>query len=419
MSDQEKSPILESYKDKLNYLQRVIIIFLGVAFFFFFMTLLPYYSIKADNYMLSKIDNLVNQTSYNIGYINQSLNEQISKANSTYMPQKKLSEQYNNNANEDVNRYYKQLINDTSSDEALRRITQPTCKDKILRSDAWINCNVLQKTQQLQKVVNTEIPTTTFKLNNTLITKIENTISLQDELTADSKNLLNTDYFLLIKNALENLLPQNQTGMNVQKLDPVDYKQRISFIQRTFGNVKEYIGTIHNQTDNKANSIQNRFTQLETPITGKIPIDFNDMVAVFPVAIAVVFFFCTQILRDTIRLFNEIYNNKGRLKLTDKYVSSIAPLWIRENRWKEQIPAFMVLVTPVILFITSLSMIVSIWLSVVKGDRFPPFVAAYDFNMYLYIALYSLSALLYLYCYYKILPEIRSLYNGENSVKTK
>ena len=67
MSNQE-SLLFESYKDKANSLQRTIIIFLGIAFFFFFMILIPYYSLKVDTYRLSIIYGLLNNTLQDISY---------------------------------------------------------------------------------------------------------------------------------------------------------------------------------------------------------------------------------------------------------------------------------------------------------------------------------------------------------------
>ena len=72
----EENLLFENYKDKSNSLQRTIIIFLGIAFFFFFMILIPYYSLKVDTYRLSNIYGLLNNTLEDISYSASAISDQ-------------------------------------------------------------------------------------------------------------------------------------------------------------------------------------------------------------------------------------------------------------------------------------------------------------------------------------------------------
>ena len=65
----EENPNFESFKDKSNQVQRVMVIFLGVALFFFFMILLPYFSLRVDNYHFSNLERLSDIISGNFAYI--------------------------------------------------------------------------------------------------------------------------------------------------------------------------------------------------------------------------------------------------------------------------------------------------------------------------------------------------------------
>ena len=82
----EENSLFETYKDKSNSLQRTVLIFLGIAFFFFFMILIPCYSLKVDTHKLSNI----------YGILNKTLDDILYTANA-------LSNQYNENLEQNLN----------------------------------------------------------------------------------------------------------------------------------------------------------------------------------------------------------------------------------------------------------------------------------------------------------------------------
>ena len=69
----EQNSIFQSFKDKSNQAQRVLVIFLGASFFFFFMILLPYFSLRVDSYNLSNLHDLSDTIFQNVNYFRQKL----------------------------------------------------------------------------------------------------------------------------------------------------------------------------------------------------------------------------------------------------------------------------------------------------------------------------------------------------------
>ena len=160
-----------------------------------------------------------------------------------------------------------------------------------------------------------------------------------------------------------------------------------------------------------------RFNATEFPIVGKIPISFNDLVAVFPLALAVSFFYFIAILRDSIRLRKILEKNSKNSKNDDiqQYLSNV-PFWIDPTRPKRQVGqrlslfmSWIVLALPGILFIISVSMILYIWdTMLIKNDIFPPFTAALDLNKFIYQILYGISSIILIISYLVLIKEVRT-----------
>ena len=78
--------------------------------------------------------------------------------------------------------------------------------------------------------------------------------------------------------------------------------------------------------------LANRFDQFESPI-GKIPLGFNEVIAMFPMLLAIGFlvysFLLTQVMRLRIELRNK-YQSGDPFGITkvDHFVSFLGPLWI-------------------------------------------------------------------------------------------
>ncbi|MGH9982965.1 MAG: hypothetical protein ACRD8W_03315 [Nitrososphaeraceae archaeon] len=70
--------IQKTFENRSSDLQRSFIILVGVGLFFFFLLLLPYYSLKLESEHLSRSDWLLDDTSVVIGLLNDIINQSTS-----------------------------------------------------------------------------------------------------------------------------------------------------------------------------------------------------------------------------------------------------------------------------------------------------------------------------------------------------
>ncbi|MGI0045539.1 MAG: hypothetical protein ACRD47_17710, partial [Nitrososphaeraceae archaeon] len=70
--------IQKTFENRTSDLQRSFIILVGIGLFFFFLLLLPYYSLKLESERLSRSDWLLDDTSVVIGLLNDIINQSTS-----------------------------------------------------------------------------------------------------------------------------------------------------------------------------------------------------------------------------------------------------------------------------------------------------------------------------------------------------
>jgi hypothetical protein len=73
--DDKINEIQKTFENRSSDLQRSFIILIGVGLFFFFLLLLPYYSLKLESERLSRSDWLLDDTSAIIGLLNDIINQ--------------------------------------------------------------------------------------------------------------------------------------------------------------------------------------------------------------------------------------------------------------------------------------------------------------------------------------------------------
>lgn len=176
-----------------------------------------------------------------------------------------------------------------------------------------------------------------------------------------------------------------------------------NFINITISKVLAPLDTVAFQINNRTGEFEKRFAQFEAPVVGKIPVGFNEMVAIFPVSLAIVFVYLVGTLRDVVLLKRLPNNNEAK-----EYLSG-ATVWIDPNRPDSEkgsakilqaALAWTVLSLPLALFISSIDLIYQIWNYVpVRADKFPVFIGAPDFNMSFYTGLYIFSAIAFALSY--------------------
>ncbi len=138
---------------------------------------------------------------------------------------------------------------------------------------------------------------------------------------------------------------------------------------------------------------------------------FNEMLAVFPLALSVVFWYLVMTLRDTIKLRKTLEkrgtrNIKSYLAGSSLWIDPKRPPVGQKGHTLHPIMAWMVLIIPFILFIISVGLILSMWYSIpVEGDKFPAFVAAVEFNKLTYDIIYGISTVLFAFSYVRLIKE--------------
>jgi hypothetical protein len=421
MSDKDDF-VLESYKDKSNSVKNITIIFLGVALFFFFMVLIPYYSLRLDGHRISEIDGLLAQARDNISSVNQSLIQQQAKNattiyNSLFLsnPIPKQYEKY-----ESIRTQYFKAVNSTAiyasqlnnaaqikdpntRNSTLQQLTYKDCKGKVMSPD-WFSCNLNHKDRELKESVRFPSSLIAFApLNNTIEAALNKAIDLQDKLIEDSKNFqLNTSNFVMVKNALKKLNDPKNLSIplnNSKYLEDIIHNVKTkNFINITISKVLAPLDTVVSEINNRTGDFEKRFDQFEAPVVGKIPVGFNEMIAIFPISVAIVFVYLTATLRDLILLKRKC----TKIKVSD------AAIWIDPDRPESGWPkvlhaalAWTVLIIPLALFISSWYLIFQIWDYVpVANAKFPVFTGAPDFNKSLYMWLYVLGVISFILSYF-------------------
>lgn len=388
----------ETFTDKWNYLQRVTIIFLGVSFFFFFMILIPYFSLKVDGYHLFKMDKLIHSIIAYTDFILQKYNNSIKQ---TY------TQPIQDKANDRL-MFYNNLTSKSADNEKLRAITSPECLSSQLRTPPWLTCNLNAFDQKHQ---NTPSQNNEVRFNASDIQHIKqalgNISTLMEDFNAETKSLpINTAHFADFETSLKQLngsLSESaiSTGQAINlQADALKLNQ----------DVKSQDLLVSNHTD----ALLKRFDVLDLPLVGKIPMGFNEMVAVFPIALAIVYLFFITIVRDTIRL-RKILEKKSADSNVNEYLSGV-PVWLDPRRPKcrnaqtlHLIVAWTVLAVPAILFVASVVLILYVWDQMyISDDKFPAFMAAADLNKYLYRILYGISSLIFIVSYVVLIKEVKN-----------
>jgi hypothetical protein len=221
--DDKISEIQKTFENRSTDLQRSFIILVGVGLFFFFLLLLPYYSLKIESERLSRSDWLLDDTSVVIGLLNDIINQSArieQQSNNFNTEHSKIRLDVENYAASLNKIHY--LLNRTGvsvREPGIQRLIEliplnPACDQLEPISRAWVDCNLQVKNNQSALAVK-NLYSSTF-----------NAISpIQSRLVTDAQEVEN-----LVANITKQLSnkppPSNQTSTTVLTLpgigSPVD-----------------------------------------------------------------------------------------------------------------------------------------------------------------------------------------------------
>lgn len=163
------------------------------------------------------------------------------------------------------------------------------------------------------------------------------------------------------------------------------------------------------------NKLEYRLNQTEFPF-GKIPINLDESIAAFPVALGVGFLISASYLANSIQLRKELhvwYKSKYKevtKSLLDERIALIAPLWIDpSNSVNIRIMKFTVFMIPLFTFILSIFLI-SNYVLFRHGNEILSSLFSYgaSLNPFIYLGIYLVCSAFFLYGIFITIIAIRS-----------
>jgi hypothetical protein len=179
-------------------------------------------------------------------------------------------------------------------------------------------------------------------------------------------------------------------------------------IQNSQSNLERAIN-IKNTLIERLNNLTQRWKEIQSPF-GTLPIDFTNLLAIFPLGLSSGFLLCSMWLAESIRLRRLIHfmrddneERKGE-NLKNEKVYHIAPLWIDPpNPNQNRTARLLLLAIPFVIFILSVEIISYTW----EHAPSTPFPAASDVNKNLYYAVYAAGIGMFVYSFWLVISEVR------------
>jgi tetratricopeptide (TPR) repeat protein len=442
--------LFEQYTDKSKHFQRVFTIVVGISVFFFLMILFPYFSLKYEYNSISQFNPLMN----NMSKVTTQLDRII---NNTQTIQNNIQEFHdtgitwyqdldNSSRQLDLIEYLKGEFNLTLSNSTLQQNLFERfaggygikCDYEPFGSNAWQDCNyrsiardyesrTANIVENIRKQIIELVNKTDIQINqlNTTLSNTNSEIQRLHYLSQFGIDTLNLRTFFIdardnLQTMRTNLLSIDESLEDFSFANFEGYSSDFNLNQEGFGRKLEEAVNIlqiakqsieqsnNNLVDQKirinsiAQKIADRLEQPNSP-WGILPIGFDELASVFPIALAGGFFICVSSFIDTMNLrkeFHRSYKHLVKNSITDQQIISIAPLWLDPLRPEQnKIMHFAVLIIPFVIFIAGCVLIFYSWTSpnMSIGGEYT--------NRYIFGGLYLLSGGLFTYGYFKIIKE--------------
>ncbi|MPZ06444.1 MAG: hypothetical protein GEU26_08510 [Nitrososphaeraceae archaeon] len=452
--DEDKiNEIQKTFENRSSDLQRSFIILVGVGLFFFFLLLLPYYSLKLESERLSRSDWLLDDTSVVIGLLNDIINQSTSieeQSNQFNIEHAKIKEDVETYAASLNKIHY--LLNRTGiaiTGAGIQRLIEqiplnPACDPLAPISRGWVDCNLQVRNNQSAFTIK-NLYSSTFSaispIQSQLVSDAEEVEGLigniRKQLSAESTSanqesnstltlpsvqppvdqiatdLGPTPYLSNVTNELRNLRTYSAPSTGVleftQALSPQTREKIIQFrteLERFRNGFEAGVSFVVDGIKR----LEGRFNQFESPL-GNIPLGLNEAIVWFPFFLAAGFFVFSHILQQTMIIKKELHtlmqarNDPRAIARIDRHITILSSLWIDPIIPKRKQPVQLVLFfVPFLLFIAS-SLLVNSIVTLDNPDirEDDPFIAANSFNLGIYNWLFIVSWGLIIAGYVRIL----------------
>lgn len=293
------------------------------------------------------------------------------------------------------------------------------------------NSDIASLTPEIRNITN-EIKTVSDNAHNTT-SKVNDEIKAVNALLPKKDSLPiiagnNTEALSKLKNLLNNVTyQQNATIKFASEAMKTDNEAISSYYKRNSSLSHNLAMAISNKTSSQKRLIEatnatkidsaklvnltKRWEEIQSPF-GNFPIDFTNLLAIFPISLAGGFLVCSVLLSQSIHLRRAIHHNYAKKKgsgdnVKDKDIHLFAPLWIDPvNVEQNKFLQFLILLIPFIIFLLSVTMIIYSW----QYAPSEPFAAANNLSKNIYYSLYAFDIGIFIFSYWRIINEVRYYY---------
>jgi F5/8 type C domain len=371
--------LLELYDGKANDFQRYFILLVAISLFILIFILVPFVSTQSSKVnVLGQINNtteLINRTNNTILLYKSAANGIDSLHTSLSRGTDVLIDYIKN-----IENLSAQSTSETSTTQSgtpnEARLLFPQCDSYVTRDQEWIECNVNLKVQSLLNEYDAILTDKIIKPLSSLDKKSKTAIGFVNlttgvrDLEVGFNNTIakypkfwstvkgKTSFFIELNNQVEGLWKKYQSKI---KSENSTLANQVSNSQIQLTNLNDKLLKLNTEQEN----IEKRISEFDTPI-GKLSAGFNDVITIFPFALAGGFLVCTSILVETMRIRRDYYKyhpkkDNGNTLYEDE-VARTAPLWLDPKDDKQnKIMRVLVLLLPIIIYCVSIGVIFYSW----------------------------------------------------------
>jgi len=430
--EDDKEDPTAAYDARLNDVTKTFVILLGVSLFFFFLILIPYFSLRYDSETLLTVDSSLKNTSKIILAVDKILNESNNIQNEQSII---LSE--NNGTHSGVVEYKKQLdkitflvniLKNSPNSPTIQNVLSdvqidPLCNNYNFSSVEWNNCNYNSKVAEerqafLVLTYNNIIPSirasvisinkTTVDLNNITKSVLNDIMDYKKVLaqkvylgspiiveditpTLHDVNSTINNYSNNVSDWLQNACPP--VSCNTQlRLTPIN-TATLSTLRNDLEDFRSGLIGKEEDVNNKLQKISSMFENFQTPV-GTIPIGFQELVALFPFIISILFLFFVYSLSELVQLRKALKISKKRSSSSESYIVRL--LFDPSEKKSNQKLQITLLLIPVLIFASSvvITVLIDFYFDKPTIDSDDPFRAAVGLNKLIYTCISVFAAIL-------------------------
>mgnify|MGYP001068443744 CR=1 FL=1 len=402
-----KSMTVSPDEGSLKNVVRIFFIMIGVCLFFFFLVLVPYFSLRLDSSSIERI-----KTEFNTTGIISSLDKYINDTKGLESAYHSLTAEQNNS---DLQRqiYSKQLdkieflhnnakvtVDNPLMQTSLANLqVYSECMNETFATDRWSKCNYNHKVSEVNNdmLSNIKQDIKTVQDLNSAINDVKYKILFQTKpllkmINADNSYVPFVKIDLISDPSLKDLIVRMRNAtQSIENILILSTNANLTNSVQISG-LRDEISRIKNGLEDRATEINNKllkvagmFENFETPV-GTIPIGFQELVALFPFIISILFLFFAYSLFDGMK--SNQNNNKE-----DSFAVNL--LFNPNEKIKTQKLQIALLLIPIFIFVSSLivTMLIDFVYDQPTLDSDHPFRAAVDFNKFIYVIMSILASI--------------------------